>query len=605
MRTFDTILFLGRNAFVAPSGKRYPVLRGGDGPVEDGGEDDDALTLPADLGVFTRVQLRELHAEYSTRIAAINAIPISDRTLAQARDLRRMVAEANLVAGAVADAQEVGPVLSDVPEEPAAPVEPAEPDAGAGGDGGDGGDGDAGGAGGDGGDAGADGADALTPATMVAAVSASDIHVDGAGDQRSSEIAPAAIPAPFIASIGQQEIRSGSELSIEDIGEIMTEARRASLGDRRGLGKDRLFSLDRYRAGAQRLNPLNNALVNTALLATPQNDPRTAAICGPADIVRTIPNCVQNSRVIRDAFRQIPAERGRFQFLRSVGLADVDDGVAIWTDVDQAAVDPDVAATWKPCHTLVCADPIVAEVQAISSCLTVDTKQEFSAPEQIANNIQTLSAVVDRVAEGHLLAEIDEKSSRYLFEGNYGALPSIVDLIARQIGAALDAVRGLDASAYSLILEQGMLRFLLVDEASRNDFDACCADAVGKIIDMLGVGRVIVTPDAATGSTRPFQPVVLNPPGAPAAEMFDMPTQWRVRLLDLSAGFFFDTGEINFGIQRSPELSRQNRVQWFGEIFEGLDKQGCEPWFSTRVTLCDNGDRAGFTDPFICPPDIS
>lgn len=181
----------------------------------------------------------------------------------------------------------------------------------------------------------------------------------------------------------------------------------------------------------------------------------------------------------------------------------------------------------------------------------------------------------------------------------------IVDLLARQLGAALDAVRGLDSSGYSVILEQGMLKFLFVDEVKRGHFDSCCEEVVNKVLAALGVKDVVITPDAATGSTRPFQPIVLNPPGAPAAPMFDMPTAWRVRLLDTSAGFFFDTGEKAFSQMRSPELARQNKVQWFGELFEGAGKQGCQPWFSTRVALCDNGSRTGFIEPPVCAPDIS
>lgn len=538
---------------------------------------DEELTLPEDLEALTPAELREMHASWLARISELRAL--DSRTIAQARELRRLVGEANEMAAIVLSVAGDEPEAEPLPDE--APAVEAEPvvEAPEG-----------------------EGVEAETveaPEARAAAISAADLVLPGAGAVAASE-APVVVHAPFRASAAQQTMPSNAELSIESLGEVFEDARRNAESSRE-LPKTYLASVHRFRDDTPRLSGMNGTAANTALINEMPQNPRTAAICGPLDVVRSIPDCVENGRPVRDLFRQIPADRGAFQFQRSVGLADVADGIDEWTDANQAAVDPGDPLTWKACHALVCQAAITAQVVALSRCLTADVKQEFSNPEQVQNNINTLSAATDRAAEGLLLRQIDLLSSAYTFTGSYGMIPQLAALIARVVGRGLDVTRGTESN-YVAIVPQGLIQQMMVDDISRGfDNESAACDAIADQLKCAGVTRIVVTPDPSFGVASPWAMFALNAPGAPAVALPAAPATWQIRIVDPSAGFFFSTGEIAFGMQRSPELYRQNRIQWFGELFEGLDKQGCIPWFTVAATMCPNGSRAGVIAPVACP----
>lgn len=537
---------------------------------------DEDLTLPEDIETLTVEALREMHGRWTARITELREL--DSRTIAEAREMRRLVEEANQMSAVVNAVTGDEPALEDLPEdapvveeepvvEEAAPVIEEVP--------------------------------APADATPIAAgVTAAELVLPGAGVPASE--APVVARAAFRASAGQQTVPSNAALSIEELGEVFEDARRNALSSRE-MPKTYLASVNRFAETPQRLSAQNGTAANTALINDMPQNPRTAAICGPLDVVRSIPDCVENGRPIRDLFRQIPADRGAFLFQRSVGLADVADGTGEWTDADQAAVDPSDPSTWKQCHALVCQPAITAEVDAIFRCLTTDVKQEFSNPEQVQNNINTLSAATDRLAEGLLLRQIDSLSSAYTFTGAYGAIAQLAALIARVTAKGLDTIRATESN-YVAVIPQGLLQQLMVDDISRafdNESDAC--DAIASMLLCAGIDRFVVTPDPAFGDVSPWAAFALNPPGAAPVVLPPAPSTWTIRIIDPAAGFFFSTGEIAFGMQRSPELYRQNKIQWFGEQFEGLNKQGCIPWFTIDATLCPDGSRAGAIVPVACP----
>lgn len=335
----------------------------------------DDLILPEDIESLTVEAVRDLHATWTARITELREL--DSRTITEAREMRRLVEEANAMSAIVNSVAGEEPALEELPED--APIEevveeeaPVVEETSV------------------------EEVEALAHAAAIAAGSL--VLPSGS---TASETAPVA-RASFRASAGQQTMKANAELSVDALGEVFEDARRNALTSS-DMPKTYLASVNRFREDGQRLSGMNGTAANTALISEMEQNPRTAAICGPLDVVRQIPDCVENGRPVRDMFRQIPADRGAFLFQRSVGLADVANGVGEWTDAQQAAIDPADPSTWKQCHALVCAPAITAEVDSIFRCLTTDVKQEFSNPEQVQNNINTLSAATDRLAEGLLL----------------------------------------------------------------------------------------------------------------------------------------------------------------------------------------------------------
>ena len=538
----------------------------------------DPLEMPESLDSLTAPELRELHATWVARITELRGQEIL--TVAEARELRTITAEANTIAAAVNEAAEVTPDLDELAEDPPAEEEaPAELEEAP---------------------AEAEAPTEVAPLAHAAGISVADLGGLPSGGAPSENSHPVS-QASFRASAGQQVQPAGSTLSLSQLGEIFEDARRTGMASRI-MPKTVVASVSRFTEDAPRLSGHNGMTANTDLILNMPQQPQTAAICGPLDVVRTIPDCVDNGRPVRDLFRQIPADRGAFIFQRSVGLGDVGAGNGIWTDADAAALDPNDPTTWKQCLELVCADPITTEVDAIFRCMTADVKQEFSNPEQVQNNLNTLSASADRLAESVLLAKIDALSSAYTFAGDYGSLPALSQLIAALVGKAQSTYRSTeDDPGYVAIMPVGLLNQLTVDTINRG---FCCSEDARMVVEAslnaAGLSRWIITPDFSLGGTDPWAGFALNPPGAAPVALPPVTTTWNIQVLDPTDFFYYSTGEIAFGMQRSPELSRRNQIQWFGEIFEGMDKQGCHPSYTIAVDLCPNGDRAGLSTPFTC-----
>lgn len=566
-------------------------------------DDDTTIERPENLEALTLEDLRSLHARASTRAAGLRGL--ESPTLAEAREMRSLVALANECAGLVAEASQPVADVADLPDlepvadppvaapdtEPASPsqteVEASQQE---------------------------ERVDETQVARAAAALTAADVAGEPAAEAPSEE--PARNRAAFVAAVGNGTVEAGAELDFDDmitpISRVIEESRAFGRAGRRVADSDRevrIASITMRDPADERLSPTNSALLNTRMILEAQDNlgseerpARAAAVCGPPEIIRDIPECIGMERPVRGLFPQIPSERASFEFIPSIGLAAVAGGVTVWTDGDQATVDEADPATWKPCVDMVCANTTTANVSRIPSCMTVETMQSLSAPEQIENWISTLSALTERTAEGELLNRIDALSSAYtVATAWYGALPTLYNTLATLLGMAGDLNRHTDLSDYVLIVPNGLTRFLGLDSFSR---ESAAEREIERMMTELGI-RSITTPDYATGDPSPWAgSFPLNPPGGAPVALPDPPIDWTFRLVDPTQGAFFSPDEFGFSMARDPQLMRQNKTQWFGELFEGLLKNGCGPWFTFTLELCPNGDRADGSTPIDCTPPL-
>lgn len=589
--------------WVFADGSKLLAIRGGDGPVEP-----TPIVRPEGLEAFTVDQLREFHGTVTARIAELAA---QDLTFTVAQERQRLTALANEV-GAMHDT-----AVSAAAEEPAplapiaAPAEPApladapvvEPPA-----------------------------DApvveppvadLPPAEQLAHAAAASLTVDDvtgapATPPPSGDAPPAQEMAVFTAAASVGNIATlGQVLTFEDMIGVISGQEAETVRMARDLGPTGTIPEAERKAYVASitlrgelpremvLHPHNGAQANTALIeATPFPEavsdpmaPRTAAVCGPADIIRAIPECIGMGRNIRAMFRNVPSMHAAFQFIPSIGLASVAAGVTQWTDEDQALVDPTDPDTWKPCVALTCGTPETVTPERVPSCLTVEVMQNMSTPEQVANWVSVIHSQTERVAEGVLLDTIDTNSSQYtVTTAFYGAMPSLFDAVSNFLGLAGSLNRQLDLSGYQLIVEGGMVRRLALDDIARI---FRVENELQSVLGSLGVG-LVQTPDwgYAAGSS-PWG--TINPVGHAPIELPAAPCEWTCRLIDPRSGFFFSPDDFAWGTYRDPQLMRQNQIQWFGELFEGLGKNGCAPWFSFTIVLDPNGDRDFGSSPLYCP----
>lgn len=466
-----------------------------------------------------------------------------------------------------------------------------------------------------------EGAAPLPDAQPVPALASAAAIVAGRTAQPAAHVESPASRAPrprvaLVAAAGANVLAAGSEMSLAELGEAIDATKS---GD---AGKALLASIPAFEAMGvddqlpAMLSRSNTWETNNELIREAQADfmalrggetpaARTAAICEPLDIIREIPDGFSATEVVSPELPSRPAGRLGFQHSRSIDLADVLAGVVLWDETDQSGVDPDDPSTWKPCVEVECPTPVSVKAEAVAACLQFDITTEMSNPETVRNYMNALDAQRARIKEARVLNRLDVLSSRYTFGGSYGALPTLIETVNEAVARAVFANRQDDPS-YTLFINPLTAALLRIDRANRA-FGANCesCDVLDQFRDQLeGVSQVVTTLDRSSeagGNAEPgLPPAALNPVGDAPVALTQSNGTHRIRLIDPRSFIYAETGKRDTGVQRSPELARQNRAQLFGEEFFYLDLTG--PWanFSIDVNLCDDGGRAGFLEPHNC-----
>lgn len=530
--------------------------------------------LDGGLEQLSEAALRDRHAAHKARIEEIRNNP--DRTLVEAREMARLTTEANQIAAFVSEIS-TGPELTDLPvvEAPAPQIEKITA--------------------------------AETEQELAEAIAASAAlteKLDTPGQSRPVDVATVKA-RPIVAAASHGAVSAGKELDLTEIGSMV----QSLAHDKSQQGKN--VAIATITAGAQPVvSHDNSTAANTraiaaylgrsddeAITAAAGQDPFT--ICGPADILRNVPECLNESRYVDQWFPNIPSTHGEVQFYRPLGLADVEKGTAVWDQVTQDAIDPLDPRTWKPCINIPCLPTSTVGVEAVTQCMCMPVFQQMTSPEAVGSALAAMRAQLARTADGHLLDIYDTLASAYTFDAGAAATPlgaviDIYDLLGRLLGIAAASNRHLDLSGYTLAVEAGMIAHLMLDNAM-----ACnprpASEAAAELFGGLGVGNIVVTPDWALSSAGgPWQPLLpINPPGAAPIPVPARPTTWTIRLFRRDDFGLLAPGEETFGVVPDLDNKRQNRVCWFGETWQGLGKLGCSPAFTVEVTnLCATGARS-------------
>jgi len=344
--------------------------------------------------------------------------------------------------------------------------------------------------------------------------------------------------------------------------------------------------------------------MKAAVLSRADGTDKTAAacFCGPEDVINGIRECCDSVRPLSDSLPTITAS-GDVRYVRGVDLADALTGITEWTCVDQDAVDPSDPLTWKPCFELECPPEVVSCMYAISACATFNTQQLIGNPELIANLENVMQCAFSKTAELLLYNRLRALSSRYSFGYDLTGYGASSQLLAA-VGWAMEAIRANLRVAnpnYTLALPAGLLERVLTDGVIRGMDEYRTRDDLFDRLRTLGVANVIELADeiaCTPGGALPHAP--LADPGVPTCPATvdctrvaapQHPVNQEI-LLYRPEDFVLGVGpDIDLGIVRSPELARQNKLQWFTEGFEFLEKLGCGPAIDLVVPFCASGVR--------------
>jgi len=611
---------LGRQIALFSDGTILPMVRGAEGET-------DAIAVPDDLGEMDEATARDLHTKLEEQFQAKRKDAATKEQVEELRQIRATQARlAERVTAIGAEQAEIAQGLSEIdapstlPEitAPAAETTPA----------------------------GENGTGNTPVATTVPAAPAqaasttapvtAGIGVPNIGGTQSPAVQTAAATAArprvsYVAAAGQTDIQANAPVDFEQIGLMIDQAKGldgsagpvmahvASLPgfmtnpDFAALGLSRddgITATDRKIADAVLDWKIRTGRAKPSQLAQAG---RTAAICDPLDIIREIPNCAMQDDPLGDSLPQRPAGRLGFQFTQAISISAVSAGAtAGWGDTLQSFVDPATVSTWKPCVDIACPTPQSIRADEVVACARFDVTTEMSNPERVQDVLAKLAALRVRLRTQNLLQKMDALSSRYTFDTAfaYGAFPGMVEASMSVIARAIYAER-LDPGDYQCYLPPGLLETIATDLAGRafNTDDPAgeqeaLEDVRKEVENAIGMKTIrlwdVVADSGAT--TSPF--AALNPPGSGAIALpslgGDVANQiFQVRFIAPEAALFFSTGEEKTGLESSPELMRQNKVQFFSREWVGLAKHGCHPWFTVAMELDGNGARTGFNTPIV------
>ena len=511
-------------------------------------------------------------AEIRTRAQELRGVELTDEVLAE---IKALAAEQDTINEKVAALQSVEALAAE-PEEDPAEETPAEEEAPA------------------------EEAPKEEPAEELALAASAGIV-----DEAPAE--PAAPRSVFMASASSGLPSAGSELDYAGVVDIAGRAFKAD------AGSEVRYAQIKNTATGGVVGSRHGALENTRTMLAARPDgalqamTAAACFCAQEDFIREIMSPLQAGRPFADLFGKVDVT-GRFKYVRGLALSVVDPGVGQWTCVEQALVEFDTPATWKPCVDLPCQDDVSVEPYAIYACGNVTTFQQVSSPELIENFLYTMGVLYDRVAETLLLDAFVASSNVFTYTL---ATKDILHTLTR-ILSALPAVSSYGNRAPwggdTLALPPGLIETLIGDEHLRGFTNNATREDIISALRSLGVGNVVELLDVDTAAIADYTAAIANlgALGNPG-QAFDFGgvgannvVEFPVYLVPTEAYRMGQRDIVDAGWYRDGTLVQQNAVRWFMESMEFLEKMTDIPSYTLRLTGCANGGQAALTAPEAC-----
>lgn len=346
--------------------------------------------------------------------------------------------------------------------------------------------------------------------------------------------------------------------------------------------------------------------IRAARVSRADGTDRTAAgcFCGPDDAINTIKESGETVRPFSDTLPTITAT-GDVRYVREIDLADALTGVTEWTCADQGTVDPDDSATWKPCFELDCSPEQTSAMYAVSACASFSTQQLIGNPALISNLEHVMQVAFSKTAELLVYNRVLALSSQYDFTGyptsGYGASAELLSAV----GWALELIKANlreTSPNYTLALPAGLLTRVLTDGVIRGFNEYRDESDLLDRLSTLGIKNVVELADEITGVPAPLAHPVPVAPGGPIAVAPAQPVVQQL-LIYRQEDFVLGVGpNIDLGATRSPELARQNKLQWFTEGFEFVEKVGTAPTIAIQAPFCASGIRPALGEGVDCVP---
>lgn len=258
------------------------------------------------------------------------------------------------------------------------------------------------------------------------------------------------------------------------------------------------------------------------------------------------------------------------------------DGAAVWTCAEDAAVLPNDENTWKQCAEVECPEAEEVSLDAIYQCITIGNFQQRFNPQRWAEILRALTASKARLSEIHLWSQMLAGASTVHPGIAYGSLYlNVVNSVLRAAEEIRLQNRLVDSVNMRVWLPSWVPVAIAADLSARRLVETTAIEARTLLASALGSYGVNVT---YSKDLHPFTSPQVS--GAFSAYATTIST------IVAPEGYytFLDGGELNLGTEiRDHDLNRQNKVAAFAETFEGLMARGCDAkQVDIAVEICEN-----------------
>lgn len=336
------------------------------------------------------------------------------------------------------------------------------------------------------------------------------------------------------------------------------------------------------------LERLKDAGDPTALVAS-------GAFCTPQTPLYQFFRLAEAQAPVEGAIPTVQAPRGGIRFIVPPDLADAAGAVAI---KDEADIDPDDEATWKPCIRVECPELDEEFVTGISQCVTFGNLNYKTFPEQVSAFLDDVGVQFTSRKEVFYLDFIDGKSTAVSgIDTGYGAFRQhFFNLETAAVGYRKR--RGMRRGAPLVILEPDWVPDVIALDMLLDPYEGVASLTGAEAKIMAKYRELGLTPtwynDSATGRGQKFNTAQT----AGAINRFPGVAQSYLH----APGTFvrLDGGSLDLGLVRDSSLNRTNDLQLFMEEWIGMAMLGLEAVRLIDV-LCPNGAVPEATSLLVCP----
>lgn len=357
-------------------------------------------------------------------------------------------------------------------------------------------------------------------------------------------------------------------------------------------------------------------------------------ICGDPVKVQVADCPLDNTTPFLDALvgNVAPARACNIEVELPLGYQDIDPGPDFWTICQQKGVDPKDCDTWKPLAAVLpqCREKCYFEPSLITMGLEVTTLQELCQPDAIDRATRIIDCLLAVRLETFAMTRFDTSvgaSHTFNFDASatmLGAKAALeLGLCHLTAGFGTDRKAGLVPGGLWASMHPSILNTIKADCILAGEQASSVDAAVADMFRAAGISRVILTKDWGTcegemfGSLPPNEinctlencdvPDLVDqciPFGGGTGVLPGLPDKARIRVFNPNSWFGGSDFLIDFALRKSPEMMRQNRGEYFGEMIMHLFKASNCGSFEAILDitgLCATGQRVRAKAEVPCP----